>query len=382
MKIKKLVARVIADSRGSPSIEVTVNKKFSASCPSGDSTGKNEVKAFPDGGAPVAAAFLNKHEGFRDLNFERFEDLSQVELILPYVGGDSIVALQMAILKAMSDNKVWQFLNPNARYLPIPLGNCIGGGAHTKFSSTDFQEFLLLPHAKLLKDAIFANNYIYNRVGKQLKAKQKDHEGAWLVYSDAASVFQVLKDATDYTYDELGVKVDLGVDIAASTLWQGMVYNYKFFSKTSRARKIPKDEQINFISDLVKEFDLRYIEDPLHEEDFDGFRNFLMLKNVYVCGDDLICTSLDRLKKAVNKINTVIVKPNQIGSVVKAKEVVDFAKENDITPVISHRAGETMDYWLADLAVGWQTPIIKCGIFGKERVVKLKELENIEKEIK
>lgn len=382
MKIKKLVARAIEDSRGNPTIEVTVNKKFSASCPSGASTGKNEVKAFPDAGPVIASSFLNKFEGFAAWDFEKFEDLSQVEFLMPDVGGNSVVALQMAILKAMSNGKVWQFLNPKATYLSIPLGNCVGGGAHTKFSSTDFQEFLLLPRAKVLKDAVFANDYVYNHVGRKLNAKFKTDEGAWSLYSDASSVLQVLKDATDHTYDELGVKVDLGLDIAASRLWQGMMYNYKFFNGKTRARKIGRQEQIDFVSDLVKEFDLRYVEDPLQEEDFDGFKNFLGVRNLYVCGDDLVCTNLDRLKRASSKINAVIVKPNQVGSVVKAKQVVDFAKENEITPVISHRSGETMDTWLAHLAVGWQIPIIKCGIFGKERVAKLKELKNIEEELK
>ncbi|MEM4245600.1 MAG: hypothetical protein QXR60_05360 [Candidatus Nanoarchaeia archaeon] len=382
MKVKKLVAKVIKDSRGNPTIEVTVNKKFSASCPSGASTGRNEVAAFPPGGVQVAVDFLNGWEGFKEMSFEEFEDLSQVEVIFPDVGGNSIVALQIAILRAMSDNDVWRFLNPKATLLPIPLGNCVGGGAHTKFSSTDFQEFLLLPRAKVLNDAIFANNYIYNHVGKQLGAKQKTDEGAWSVYSDSASVLQVLKDACDYAYDELGVKVDLGVDVAASRLWHNAVYHYKFFSKATRARMVPKAEQIDFIAELVKEFDLRYLEDPMHEDDFDGFKSFLMFDKLYVCGDDLVCTNIERLRKALGRVNAVIIKPNQVGSVVKAKEVVDFAKANDVTPVISHRSGETMDNWLSHLAVGWQIPIIKCGIFGSERVAKLKELKNIQAQLK
>jgi enolase len=133
---------------------------------------------------------------------------------------------------------------------------------------------------------------------------------------------------------------------------------------------------------LIKEFDLRYVEDPMQEEDFDGFRGYLRFKNLLVCGDDLVCTNMERLKKAVGRINAVIVKPNQVGSIVKAKEVVDFARANDMTPVISHRSGETMDTWLSHLAVGWQIPIIKCGIFGKERVVKLKELKRIQDRLK
>ncbi len=382
MKIKKLVAREIKDSRGNPTIEITVNRKFSASCPSGASTGKNEVAAFPVGGPPVAVSFLNKFKDFEGLNFEKFEDLSQVEYLLRNVGANSIVALQLAILKALSDDNIWQFLNARANYLPIPLGNCVGGGIHTKFSASDFQEFLLLPRAKVLHDAIFANNYIYNYVSKKIGTKLKTDEGAWAPYMDAGSVLQVLRDASDFAYDEVGVKVDLGLDVAASQMWHGMMYSYKFYSKTTKARKLSRTEHIAFLSDLIKEFDLRYVEDPVQEDDFDGFKSFLIHSNLLVCGDDLVCTNIERLKKAVGKINAVIIKPNQIGSLVKAKEVVDFAKANDITPVISHRSGETMDTWLSHLAVGWQIPIIKCGIFGKERVVKLKELKKIQEQIK
>lgn len=382
MKLKKVTARDVPDSRGNPTIEVTVNKKFSASCPSGASTGKNEVMAFPTGGPPVASKFLNEFDGFNGLEFDKFEDLSQVESILPNVGGNAIVALQVAILRAMSNNHIWYYLNPKAQYLPIPLGNCVGGGAHTKFASTDFQEFLLLPRSKTFHDAVFANEWVYNHVGKKLDVKQKTDEGAWSLYIDAPSVLKVLRETADKAYDELGVKVDLGIDIAASTLYQGMMYNYKFYSNSTRARKLSRTEHFQFVADLVKEFDLRYVEDPMQEEDYDGFKSFLAAKNLLVCGDDLICTNIDRLKKASGKINAVIVKPNQVGSIVKAKEVVDFAKENDITPVISHRSGETMDTWLSHLAVGWQVPIIKCGIFGKERVAKLKELKKIQEDLK
>ncbi|MFH1210415.1 MAG: hypothetical protein V1645_00715 [archaeon] len=382
MKIKKLVARDIPDSRGNPTIEVTVNKKYSASCPSGASTGKHEVSAFLVGGPLVSTKFLNNYDGFKDMEFEKFEDLQQVESIMPSVGGNTVVALQVAILRAMSDNDVWHFLNPKAQYLSIPLGNCVGGGAHTKFASTDFQEFLLLPRSKTLHDAVFANEWVYNHVGKKLNVKQKTDEGAWSLYSDAASVLTVLRKTADEAYDELGVRVDLGLDIAASRLYQGIMYNYKFFSSSTRARKLSREEHFGYVADLIKEFDLRYVEDPMQEEDFDGFRGYLRFKNLLVCGDDLVCTNMERLKKAVGRINAVIVKPNQVGSIVKAKEVVDFARANDITPVISHRSGETMDAWLSHLAVGWQIPIIKCGIFGKERVAKLKELKRIQDRLK
>ena len=143
-------------------------------------------------------------------------------------------------------------------------------------------------------------------------------------------------------------------------------------------KALTKKEQINLMNRLVSDYNICYIEDPLHENDFNGFKE---IKANLVCGDDLICTKIERLKSAVGKINAVIIKPNQIGSLIKTKEIVDFAKENKITTVISHRSRETNDAMISQLAVAWEIPYIKLGIFGRERTAKIKELARIEKEI-
>lgn len=133
---------------------------------------------------------------------------------------------------------------------------------------------------------------------------------------------------------------------------------------------------------MIKENNLCYVEDPLHENDFKGFANLCAKTNTLICGDDLTCTHLERVKKAVKEkaINALIVKPNQVGSLLEAKKVLDLAKKNNIIPVISHRSGETQDDLIADLAVGWQIPVIKTGIVGKERLAKLNRLLRIERE--
>ncbi|MFH0936190.1 MAG: enolase, partial [Candidatus Woesearchaeota archaeon] len=146
-------------------------------------------------------------------------------------------------------------------------------------------------------------------------------------------------------------------------------------------RMLNKKEQYDFVLNLINKYNLKYVEDPFYEEDFDSFNRLSQeVKNVLICGDDLICTNIERLKKA--KINCVIIKPNQIGSLIKTKEIVDYCQENSITTVMSHRSGETMDKTIAHLAVAWEIPFVKFGVYGKERVVKLNELTRIERLIK
>ena len=162
---------------------------------------------------------------------------------------------------------------------------------------------------------------------------------------------------------------------------QGLIggeYNYKNYSYSLSKTALSRKEQVGFINKLILDYGIEYVEDPLQENDFNGFKE---INASLVCGDDLVCTNIERLEKALGKINCIIVKPNQIGSLIKTKEAIDFAKENKIIPVISHRSGETMDNIISHLAVGFEIPYIKLGIYGRERTAKIKELIKIEKKI-
>ncbi|MDP3918691.1 MAG: enolase C-terminal domain-like protein, partial [Nanoarchaeota archaeon] len=169
--------------------------------------------------------------------------------------------------------------------------------------------------------------------------------------------------------------------IAASEFYSNGKYNYKNFSKDQTKKTLTPKEQIALVNSWIKKYKLAYVEDPLHEEDFKGFSQ--LDKKTLICGDDLLTTNLTRLKKALrNKsVNSMIIKPNQIGSLIKTKKVVDFAHSQGIKTIISHRSGETLDNTISHLAVAWNIPYIKTGIYGKEREVKLKELLKIENEI-
>ena len=383
MKIKNVKARKVLNSRKQQTIEITVNKKYSAAAPSGASTGEHEIQAYPSRGLNFAVEFINKFKGLKGLKIERFEDLEKIEKILPIVKGNTMIALEFAILKAVSNNEVWKFLNFNADDVPMPLGNVIGGGAHIEGAKKpDIQEFLLLPKTERFKDAVFANQYIHKIIGEKLNVKKMTDEGAWSPNLDSITILDLIQETVEKAEKELGLKIGIGLDVAASELFSEKKYQYNNYSKKIPKKDLTRKEQIRFMETLAKKYKLTYIEDPFQENDFESFKELKKRTSTLVCGDDLTTTNFERLKKAKNSINAIIIKPNQIGSLIKMKKTLDFAFKNNIVPVISHRSGETMDATISHLAVAWDIPVIKCGIYGKERQIKLKELLRIEREIK
>ena len=186
------------------------------------------------------------------------------------------------------------------------------------------------------------------------------------------SVSNFLKNTYNY-------HVDIGIDVAASIFYKNSRYVYKNLPK-----KLNKIEQVHYINSLINKYRIFYIEDPLEENDFIDFSK---LKNIVehslIVGDDLTTTNPIRLKKAIrmHSISGIIVKPNQIGSLLKVKEVIDLAKSNHIKTIISHRSGETLDDTIADLAIAFNCDFIKTGINGKVREAKLRRLIDIEREL-
>lgn len=382
MIIKSVKARKIANSRGQPTIEITVNERFSAAAPSGASTGEHEAVDYSKG-LDYAVNFINSFKKLNGISINRFEDIKGIESTVPFLGANPMVALEFAALKAASDGEVWKFLNPKAKKLPMPVGNCIGGGAHIKDieAKPDIQEFLLIPKAERFTDAVKINSFIHSEIGKMLKTDRITDEGAWSPSMSNLEIIEQLSKKAKEASLKFDAEVRLGLDMASSTFWDNnsKSYIYKNFSRKEKEKKLDTDGQIKFVESLIDDYSLFYAEDPLRENDFEGFSR-IKAKNCLICGDDLICTNVGLLKKAIRQksVKAIIVKPNQIGSLLKTKEIVDMALGNGITPVISHRSGETMDATISHLAVGWGIPFIKCGIYGKEREIKLKELIKIE----
>lgn len=378
MKIKRMSARKVLNSRGQQTIEVSVDG-FSAAAPSGASVGSHEVPAFPKQGIDFCIDFLKNYKDIYGLNFREFEDLAKVEGIVPTVGANTVIAMEYALLKVMSKGSIWKFLNPSAKRLPVPLGNCVGGGAHVK-RGIDIQEILLIPEGKSFYENYFVNGYVYNKLGKILNVKNKTDEGAWAPVKSDVDALRTVFDVVSDSSKTLNTKVRIGVDWAASQLWNGRFYSYK--NLDGRAQKLLKQKQVTVVKDVISEFKLRYVEDPFEENAFSEFSK-VRTSGTLICGDDLVCTNIERLKQAVKhgSVNCIIVKPNQIGSLIRSKEIVDFAARKGIATVISHRSGETLDATISHLAVAWGVPYIKTGIAGPERQAKLKELIKIEKEI-
>jgi len=379
--VKEVYAKSILDSRKEKTIEVHIKTNigsFFSSSPNGKSTGKNAVKVYKKNIEGDIKTLKKFSEYFSDEKIDKFDDLRRIEDILDgNVGANKFIAFEYAILKALAKEKkkeIWQLINSSAKKMPRLLGNCVGGGKHAHIDKKpDFQEFLLIPKTKTLKEAFELNKKIRERIKTSLKLKDKKFKGeisdekAWQTSLNERQVLDIIS--------EQGV--DIGLDIAASSFYKRKKYNYK-----NPLLKRTAEEQFGYVSNLIKNFNIFYIEDGMDEEDFDGFGKLLKtFPNSLIVGDDLTVTTPKRLEKAIKEksINGIIVKPNQIGSLIKVKQVVEMAKKNKIKIAFSHRSGETNESVLADLAFGFGADFFKCGIVGKERETKLKRLVEIER---
>jgi enolase len=396
--IKSVSAKEIFDSRKEKTILVSINTNvgiFSASSPNGKSTGKYAAKIYKKDIEQDIKTIKKFSDYFSKEIIENFDDLRRIEdIINDFVGANTLFAFESAILKALAKSQkkeIWELINSSAKNFPRLVGNCIGGGKHSKIDETpkvypeksstkiftkgkkpDFQEFLLIPNSKSVKESFEINKKTKNDIQNLLKKNdknfknKKNDEDAWIIQLNEKEIFEILKT----------LRIPIGTDIAASTFYKRRKYNYE-----NPMLKRDSEEQINYLVNLIKNFDLFYIEDPFNEEDFESFSKLLkQFPKKLIIGDDLTVTNYKRLKKAIEmkSINGIIVKPNQIGSLLEVKEVCELAKKNNIKIIFSHRSGETEENILADLAFGFQADFFKSGITGKEREVKIKRLIEIE----
>lgn len=377
MLLKGVIARRIKDSRGEDTIEVEIEGQ-KASSPAGKSTGKYETPSYHNS-IDWNIHFLNSFSP--DIEINSFNDLKKLENVIKkqckfkdvkQFGANALFALECAILKALAkENKkqLWQIINPKAKKFPIPAGNAIGGGLHSHNPNhPEFQEFLLIPKAKSFKENVNIMNEVYSSIQKKLNSKSINDEGALETSNTNGEILEALLEHKN--------KINMGIDIAASSFYKNNKYIYK-------SQNLSKQDQIDYINFLIDSFNILYVEDPLNEEDFKGFSKISTNRSprTLVVGDDLTTTHIDRLKKAIKSksINAIIVKPNQNGSLIEVKELVDLCKKNKIKTILSHRSGETHDSAIADLAFAFQTDYIKCGIATSFRKVKLQRLIDIEK---
>ncbi len=375
MRIVSVHAREIMASSGTPTAEIEVKTNRSsgrASVPTGTSTGKYEVNAFVGSAADSIKTF-NSEVGPTLLGAEvnKLGDVlsieKKVEKFIPKIGGNPILCLSYALLRNLNKDvyKIFGGLS-----IPYQVCNIIGGGRHAE--GTEFQEFHVIPMTKDYPRSMDASKRIHSLVGERLKSKRVGLEGAWVSTLGNRKSLEVLHEVAKSVSDETGVRINLGLDVAASEFYKDEKYLY-------RDKKLNGDEQIEFILDLIKRFNLHYVEDPLHEDDFKGFAELQKKTKCMVIGDDLFATNASRLRPICKG---AIVKPNQIGMLHKVIEFLQALGEHGMTPIISHRSGETNDSILADLAVGLETPYIKVSAFGAERIAKMERLKEIYETVK
>jgi enolase len=388
--------RRVLDSRGNATVEADVRTDSGgfgrARAPSGASTGDHEAIELPAREAIAAA----REEAVPRLIGEVYAgDQRDVDAALhaadgtddfSAIGANSAVAISMAAAWAAADLlriPLFQHLGGAFRGddFPVPLGNVIGGGAHAA-DSTDIQEFHAVPvGAPSVEDAVFANAAVHRAVGEALRergiAANKGDEGAQAPQGiDDTAAFEVLAAATEAIGDEFGFEIKLGLDVAASELYDAAAGVYRY-GDTQRSPA----EQVEYMASLVDDYDLAYLEDPLEENDFEGFATLTdrVGDRTVVCGDDLFVTDVGRIERGIEAgaANAVLVKPNQIGTLSDAVDAIETATRAGVTPVVSHRSGETEDTTIAHLAVATGAPFVKTGAVGGERTAKLNELIRI-----
>jgi enolase len=387
--------RRILDSRGNPTVEADVETESGgfgrAAAPSGASTGEHEAVELPAAEAVASA----REEAVPRLVGEVFAgDQRSVDAALHAadgtddfsgIGANSAVALSMAAAKAGADVAglpLFQHLGGAFRgeSFPMPLGNVVGGGEHAA-DATHIQEFLAAPvGAPSVAEAAFANAAVHEAVADRLAdrgvACGKGDEGAWAPSITDGEAFEVVTEAVAAVADDVGFEIRLGLDVAAAELYDADAGGYRYGDRVRRV-----DEQITYVAGLVEEHGLVYVEDPLDEDDYEGFARLTeRVDGALICGDDLFVTNVERLERGIERGagNSILIKPNQIGTLSDAVDAVELAVRNGYDPVISHRSGETEDATIAHLAVATDAPYIKTGAVGGERTAKLNELIRIE----
>ncbi len=396
--IEQIFIRKVLDSRGNQTVEVEVlteNGYGILAAPSGASTGEHEVKALPEAGIDTAITIFEDDIepqliGADVMQQKEIDDLlHQIDGTPNFarIGGNVAVATSLAVAKAAASTlgiPLYQYVAGAFKsHIPYPLGNLIGGGRHA-IGGTDIQEFLVISTGPSAQQNVFANAEAHKRVGKKLKALLPDSaigkgdEGAWVAKLTNEKALEVLRETCDEVSSEVGFKIMPSLDVAASELYDGQSYKYK--DKT-----LTPDQQIDYMIKLTEDFELHILEDPLDQNDFANYAKLTQAVGgkCLVVGDDLYVTNRERLAKGIEMgaTNSILIKPNQIGTLTDTIATVELANKNGFETVISHRSGETTDETIAHLGVAFGSHAIKTGAVGGERIAKLNELIRIQEDM-
>ena len=407
MKIIDVKAREILDSRGNPTVEVDVTLengiKGRAAVPSGASTGEREALEMRDndksrfGGKGVLNAVKNVNEKIRpvvigmDAYNQKEVDYKMLELdgtkTKSNLGANAILGVSMAVLKAAAQAKgmpLYRYIG-EGKTLPVPMMNIINGGAHAD-NKLDFQEFMIIPQRDTIKERVRVGAEVFHTLKSVLNERGLStgvgDEGGFAPDLDSNTEgFELIMEAIKKAGYEPGKDVKLGIDVAASEFYSDGKYNL-----VGEGRSLTTDELIEFYKELTSKYPIISIEDPVDENDWEGFTKITkeLGDKVQLVGDDLFVTNKECLQKGIDLKagNAILLKVNQIGTITETLETIELARNNGYKTIISHRSGETEDTTIADLAVGLDLGQIKTGSMSRtDRVCKYNQLIRIEEKI-
>lgn len=409
--IEKVFAREILDSRGNPTVEVEVTTNLGvvgrASVPSGASTGEYEAIELRDKntrrylGRGVKKAIGNVNNVIantvKGLPVTNQKNIDQIMIELDgtqnksNLGANAILGVSLAVAHAGALSKsmpLYQYLGERqGNYLlPLPMMNILNGGSHAD-NSVDIQEFMVVPaSASSFSEALQMGTEIFHNLKSVLRAKKLTtsvgDEGGFApnLKSNEEAIEVVIQGIMNAGFNP-GEDVYIALDVAASELYEDKKYNL-----SSEDKVLDSDGMIQYLSTLVDQYPILSIEDGLHEDDWEGWKNLNcnLGKRVQIVGDDLTVTNIERLERSIKEesINAILIKLNQIGTVTETVEAIKLAKKNNFGAIISHRSGETEDTTIADLSVSMGMGQIKTGSASRtDRICKYNQLLRIEEEL-
>ena len=411
MKIQDVYAIEILDSRGNPTVEVNLTLEDGTSSramvPSGASTGEKEATELRDGdkkrygGKGVLKAVANVNSVIKKAIENRwFNNQRELDYCLigldgtgskAELGANAILGVSMAFARAKAQSSkmpLYQYLGgSNAHVLPVPCMNVINGGKHAD-NTVDFQEFMIAPHAApSFAEAIRMGEEVFHALKSVLKSKGfstgvGDEGGFAPDLKSNEQAIEMILEGIHRAGLTPGIEVSICLDPAASEMWEDG--KYKFFK--SSQKYVSSDDMVKLWENWVNQYPIVLLEDGLAENDWEGWKNLtdLLGSKIEIVGDDLFCTNKSILARGIDKgiANAILIKLNQIGTVSETLETIALAHGNAYNCFVSHRSGETVDTFIADLTVGINAGHLKTGSGCRgERIEKFNQLMRIENEL-
>lgn len=414
MKINKIIAREILDSRGNPTVEVTVMTEngtlATASVPSGASTGEHEAHELRDGimsrylGRGVLKAVSNVNDIIAPVlvGHSVFEQTAIDRMMIELdgtpnksrLGANAILAVSLAVAKAAAaylKTPLYRYLGtPNSNVLPVPMMNIMNGGSHSD-SPIAFQEFMIRPvGAQCFSEALRIGAEVFHTLKAVLKEKGLntavgDEGGFAPELSGVDEALNLIVKAIERAGYQPGQDVTIALDCASSEFYFDGYYDYTKFEGKD-AMVLSRESQIEYLKELVRKYPIDSIEDGMSENDWEGWKMLTeeLGDKCQLVGDDLFVTNVNFLAQGIknNCANAILVKLNQIGTLTETLEAIAMAQRHGYKAIVSHRSGETEDTFIADLAVATDCGQIKTGSLSRsERIAKYNRLLRIEEEL-